>query len=91
MATFETPSIVKSFFFSPTPSVENCDSPLLNAALRERRSVVDRHAGREDDQLDRAALANRQLGDPARIDDLAELGGRAIDRRRDRPSPSPRR
>ena len=40
LATFETPSIVKSFFFSPTPSVENCDRPLLKAALRDRRSVV---------------------------------------------------
>jgi hypothetical protein len=40
LATFDTPSMVKSFFFSPTPSVENCDRPLLKAALRDRRSVV---------------------------------------------------
>ena len=32
--------MVKSFFFSPTPSVENCESPLLKAALRDRRSVT---------------------------------------------------
>ncbi len=32
--------MVKSLRFSPAPSLENCDRPLLNAALRDRRSVV---------------------------------------------------
>jgi hypothetical protein len=32
--------MVKSFRFSPAPSLDHCDRPLLNAALRERRSVV---------------------------------------------------
>ena len=68
---------------------------LADAVGRElRQAVVEgglarpqigrhRHAGREDDQLHRAALANRQLRDPPRVDDLTELGGRAIDRRAD--------
>ena len=53
------------------------------------RSQVGRHrdARREDHQLHRAAFANRQLGNPARIDHLSELRG-ACDRRSPRrPSP----
>ena len=67
---------------------------LADAVGRELREAVverglarpqvgrHRHARREDDQLHRAAFANRQLGDPARVDDLTELGGGAVDGRR---------
>ena len=66
---------------------------LADAVGRELRQAVverglaraqvgdDRDAGGENDELDRAALANRQFGDPPRIDDLAEFRGRAVDRR----------
>ncbi len=36
-------------------------------------------AWREDDELDRGAFADRQLGDPAGVDDLPEAGRRGID------------
>ena len=73
--------MVKSFRFSPAPSLENCDRPLLKAALRDRRSVVFCTPGRENHELDRRALTDRQLRDTARIDDLAEAGRRRVDGR----------
>ena len=46
--------------FSPTPSVENCERPLLNAAFRERgRSYGD--AWREDHELDGGCPRGSQL------------------------------
>ncbi len=73
--------MVKSFRFSPAPSLDHCDRPLLNAALRERRSVVFCTPGARITSSTAVPSRIGQLGDAPRIDDLAEAGRRRVDSR----------